>query len=237
MAQGSYVVCAACNSWLYTDRLRVSVDSPSWEGVKVGWGEVHVKSQEKLHTMPGDGCPSRTAGSGMPRGLSSQGRSHASRARMPPLPDTYRTLLLEVLDAVCKVGGDKAEELQRAVEPLQQMLRPTARHTQPDDPDAVLAKAFIAQAGVLRDLGQKKLQGEQWVNQARVSWKCRQPSCGKSRRTWLTRREKMDELTNQCSEQIVARQVEPYGHRPSKPDDMVLDAELQDQVKELHGAL
>ena len=53
----------------------------------------------------------------------------------------------------------------------------------------------------------------------------------------INAQEKMDELTNQYSEQIVARQVEPYGHRPSKPDDMVLDAELQDQVKELHGAL
>ena len=53
--------------------------------------------------------------------------------------------------------------------PLQQLLQPSGPDPgQPDDPDKVLAKAFKAQAGVLRDLGQRKLQGEQRVHEARV---------------------------------------------------------------------
>ncbi|OLP81585.1 hypothetical protein AK812_SmicGene37862 [Symbiodinium microadriaticum] len=170
------------------------------------------------------------------KGQDATSREHACQSQ---LPDSYRTLLLEVLDAVCKVGGDKAEELQRAVEPLQQMLRPAAGAdtTQPDDPDAVLAKAFKAQAGVLRDLGQKKLQGEQRVNQARAQLEKQEAQLRKIQEDLVHAQEKMDELTKQYSEQIVARQLEPYGCRAGEPDDMVVDVELQDQVKELQGAL
>ena len=55
----------------------------SWGGVKVGWGAVHGKSQEKQHTNPGDGRTSRAGGSMMSPGLSSQVRNLGSGTRKP----------------------------------------------------------------------------------------------------------------------------------------------------------
>ena len=151
---------------------------------------------------------------------------------------SLKQVLDGVVEALGKVAGDKMDDIRHALEPLQQLVpqEPEDVRDEPQDPDVALARAFKAQAGVLRNLGQQKLQGEYKVTQARAQLQQQEQQLQKLQEDLVSAQQEMDRLTKQYSQQIVSRQLEPYGP-PAEEEDMQVDGELQDQIKELQGAL
>ena len=158
------------------------------------------------------------------------------------VPEDLRKLLEDVLGAVRQVAeeGDRADEVKQALAPLQQLLRPQRGDPNNDcqDPDLALARAFKTQAGVLRALGQRKLQGEHRVTQARAALQNHERQLQQLQEELVQAQVEMDRLAKQYSDQIVARQLEPYGAGPMEDEgDMGIDSEMQDNIKALQGAL
>ncbi|CAE7221769.1 NLRC3 [Symbiodinium sp. KB8] len=158
------------------------------------------------------------------------------------VPEDLRKLLEDVLGAVRQVAeeGDRADEVKQALAPLQQLLHPQRGDPNNDcqDPDLALARAFKTQAGVLRALGQRKLQGEHRVTQARAALQNHEWQLQQLQEELVQAQVEMDRLAKQYSDQIVARQLEPYGAGPMEDEgDMGIDSEMQDNIKALQGAL
>ncbi|CAE7468448.1 unnamed protein product, partial [Symbiodinium sp. CCMP2456] len=158
------------------------------------------------------------------------------------VPEDLRKLLEDVLGAVRQVAeeGDRADEVKQALAPLQQLLRPQQGEPKGDcqDPDLALARAFKTQAGVLRALGQRKLQGEHRVTQARAALQNHERQLQQLQEELVQAQVEMDRLAKQYSDQIVTRQLEPYGAGPMEDEgDMGIDSEMQDNIKALQGAL
>ena len=135
--------------------------------------------------------------------------------------------------------GEKADEVKQALAPLQQILQPVELQPKTDceESDLALARAFKAQAGVLRSLGQRKLQGEHKVTQARAALQQQERNLQQLQEELAQAQVEMDRLAKQYSDQIVSRQLEPYGAPMEEDGEMGIDSETQEQIRELQGVL